>query len=231
MKKFILFLLIFLNSCFLFSSDDDEKVISDTEAIPEEEIIAQAERAYENGMIKLSRQHWNELKEYYPTSYFIPLAEIKLADSFYLGQEYSEALTAYENFLTVYPDHEAAPYALFQIGNTYVKQYRKSALDQQPLRSAITTFNRLIDQYPDALYISKAKTLIERCKEGLAKHELVVAQFYTKQKDYRSAANRLRYLKNEYPNSRSAKNALKVIEENYPEDIKKVKKALNSPIS
>lgn len=225
MKKFI-FLLIFLNSCSLFSSEKDEKTISDAEAIPEEEIIAQAERAYENGMIKLSRQHWNELKEYYPTSYFTPLADIKLADSFYLAQEYSEALTAYENFIALYPEHEAAPYALFQIGNTYVKQYRKSALDQQPLRSAITNFDRLIQQYPDSLYINKAKTLIERCKEGLARHELVVAQFYTKQKDYRSAANRLRYLKSEYPNSRSAKNALKVIEENYPEDIKKVKKAM-----
>lgn len=225
MKKFIFFLLIFLNSCSLFSSDD-EKTISDAEAIPEEEIIAKAERAYQNGMVKLSRQHWNELKEYYPTSYFIPLAEIKLADSFFLAEEFSDALTNYENFLKLYPDHEAAPYALFQIGNTYVKQYRKSSLDQQPLRSAITSFERLIEQYPNSLYITEAKTLIQGCNEGLANHELLVAKFYAKQQDYRSAANRIRYLKSKYPNSKAARHALKEIAVNYPEDIAGVKKAL-----
>lgn len=228
MKKLILLSLIFLSSCSLFSSDDEEKIISDSEAIPEEEIVAKAERAYQNGMIKLSRQHWNELKEYYPTSYFTPLAEIKLADSFFLTEEYSDALTSYENFIKLYPDHEAAPYALFQIGNTYVKQYRKSALDQQPLRSAIASFERLIEQYPNSLYISKAKTLIKRCNEGLAKHELLVAKFYTKQQDYRSAASRIRYLKSKYPNSKSAKRALKEIAAAYPEDIAGVKKALAS---
>lgn len=218
MKKYLILIIFCLNACSLFGDKEEGNVISEAVQIPESEIIQNAERAYQNGMLKLSRKHWQELKEIYPTSYYSPLADIKIADSYYLNKEYGDALTSYEAFLRLYPEHEAAPYALFQIANTHINKYRASSLDQLPLRTAIESLERLQKDYPNSAYTQKAESLIEKCNEGLAKHEVVVIKFYTRQKDYTSAINRINYLKKTYPKSLATKNLMQTLEEDLPEE-------------
>jgi outer membrane protein assembly factor BamD len=82
-----------------------------------------------------------------------------------------------------------------------------------PARNSMAQFNRLIDQYPASQYAQKANDHIQKGMENLSGHELYVADFYFKTKQYAAALKRYEYLVEHYPNSKESKKALNKIME------------------
>src|SRR5215510_7678701 len=103
----------------------------------------------------------------------LPLVQLKLADSYYLGGgvlNIGEALTAYRNFLTYYPQREEAAYAQFQVGMSLFGQVLAPDRDQELTYKAITEFEKVERLYPDSPYVGKAQNQILACREKLAAH-------------------------------------------------------------
>jgi outer membrane protein assembly factor BamD len=73
----------------------------------------------------------------------------------------------------------------------------------------------LIDTFPASNYSEEAKNKLIKLKNVLARHELYVAIYYTKNNSFIAAINRCKYLIEHYPNTLSIPDALHLMAHNY----------------
>lgn len=173
----------------------------------EEGMAMEAMDAFTHGKYDKARELFERLKSHYPFGPFSPMAELKSADSlFYLGN-YQEALTLYQEFEERHPTNEAMPYVLFQIGSCHFKQMDSMDRDTTNAQKTIHAFNRLLKAYPASPYTAEATEKSNIAKNFLADHELYVARFYVKTKEYDQAQGRLEYLLAQYPDTTAAPQA------------------------
>ncbi len=140
-----------------------------------------------------AQKAFQKIVEQYPYSRHVILAELKLADAYYLDKKYQEAVVAYEKFARLHPAHEAVPYVLYQIGMSYFQLGKDTRRDHEQLKKALSVFERLARAYPGTIYAQKAQEQAKVCKKKLAEHELDVATFYYKRGKYGAAKNRIEY--------------------------------------
>jgi len=132
----------------------------------------------------------------------LPLVQLKLADSYYLDGgmlNLGEALNAYRNFLTYYPQREEAAYVQFQVGMSLFGQVLAPDRDQALTHKAIDEFEKVERLYPDSPYVAKARDQVIASRENLAAHEFVIGRFYYRRKDFPGAADRFRVILDKYP--------------------------------
>jgi outer membrane protein assembly factor BamD len=132
----------------------------------------------------------------------LPLVQLKLADAFYLEGgilNLGEALSAYRNFLTYYPQRAEAAYAQFQVGMSLYGQVLAPDRDQELTHKAIAEFEKVERLYPGTPYVEKAREQILSCRERLAAHEFLIGFFYYRRKDFLGAADRFRVILDKYP--------------------------------
>lgn len=176
--------------------------LPDTKA--EEELLQEAVEAYDQGLYTLAKDTFSELRDKYPGSYYSAFAELKTADAQFQISEFPAAVVAYEEFLRLHPQHEAAAYAKYQIGNSQRLQYRGVKHDQAPLRAAIKSYEKLLLENPASRYAPLARRYIKQCRERLAAHEAYVAEFYLKQGQAEASAKRYAVLAGNYRGSEAA---------------------------
>ena len=102
------------------------------------------------------------LKDRYPYSKYAILAELKMADAYFLRGDYEEASEAYLEFERLHPKNEAVPYVIYQTGMCYFERMPTSDRDQQFGVKAIQTFSRLRQMYPEDKYASMAPGPFDR---------------------------------------------------------------------
>jgi outer membrane protein assembly factor BamD len=142
---------------------------------------------------------FTKIKDWYPFSKHAITAELKTADAHYELKAYDEAIISYESFINLHPRNEEAPYVLYQMGRCYLDQLRKIDQDQTSARKAHDTFQRLLKQFPDSPYTAPAEEGLKTCRKSIIAHELYVAKFYLKAKNYKAALNRFNGVLSLYP--------------------------------
>jgi outer membrane protein assembly factor BamD len=164
------------------------------------------EELYNSGISWIQKKKWDraaesfrKFKEEYPLNEAIPLAELRLADVFFLEKKYAEAILAYEDFKKLHPAHPEIPYAIFQIGMCHAKQMRTIDRDQSETEKAIEQFRYLIANFPQSPHSPEAQKMILTCQRHLADYELYVARFYLRTQKYKAALGRLEGIMQRYP--------------------------------
>ncbi|UCD72166.1 MAG: outer membrane protein assembly factor BamD [Syntrophobacterales bacterium] len=162
---------------------------------------------YENGLAlykkkKYSRalEVFNELKGSFPgEDPYYTRAELKVADCYFFQEEYTEAISHYEEFRKFHPFNENIQYVIFQIGLSYFNQMLSADRDQSATRNALSNFEFLIANYPPSIFTDKAREKVKICRERLAEKELYIAKFHYKKKKYQGAKARLEGIVALYP--------------------------------
>lgn len=226
LKISILILLLSLPACSNKTIGQSE--LKNISTIPEEELFAKAQDAYEDHLYKVAMRYWNEFLESYPLSAYARYVELKIADTNFATSEYNVAASNYQEYAKNYPNSEAAAYALFQVGFCRIKSYTDQTRDQTPLDSAIEDFNKLLKEYPNSPYSTQARIFIARSDELLADYEAQVILFYIKTDAYKPAIGRYKYLLEKFPNSATAKNIDSAIQAEFPEKYEQFKQALSN---
>ena len=187
-------LLMASSSCS--SNDGLAKDLIEQPTKEEEEIISSAVDAYDRGLYSRSREQWTSLRDSYPASYFMPLAQLKIADCYFAAGEFPEAVSSYQEFLRLYPAHEATGYAQSRLAESHLRQYRGIKNDQQPLKDALQAYELVIDKYPSSDFAQSSRMRIADIKKLISEYEISVAEFYEKQgkdnaaKERRKSANK-----------------------------------------
>lgn len=185
--------------------------LKDKELELPEVLVKEAMHDFRHGNYYDALETFNKIKDHYPFSSHSLLAELKIADCNYYLKKYEEALPQYMEFEQNHPTNEAIPYVLFQIGMSHFKMIDSIDRDTTGAKEAIQNFSRLLKSFPQSPYTEEAQVKIAKAKDFLARHELYVAEFYGRTKQYRQAEGRLEYIIDNYPQSSVAEKAKRML--------------------
>jgi outer membrane protein assembly factor BamD len=162
-----------------------------------------------------ARKAYQEIQEKAPDRSYDADIMLRIADTYYGEEKYSEAIVEYQAFLNFHPVHRDAPYAQYQIGMCNYSDI--STIDRDPglVRTTRAEFQKLLDKYPRNPYEEQAKKYIALCTEHLADYELYVGRFYYRKEAYKAAIGRLSKLLKDFPGSPAEKDALYMLGRSY----------------
>ena len=201
---FFVTLLFFISGCSLFDGSSQMNKNA-------EQLAAEGASAFMNEDYKDAVKAYTDLKDWYPFSKYAILAELKIADAQFFLEQYDEAVIDYVSFEKMHPRNDAVPYVINQIGLCWFKQINTVDRDSTPAKNALAQFQRLLDQYPGNNYGKEAGENIKICIDNIAGHELSVADFYYKTKEYKAALKRYEYIVEYFPGTEQSKSALNKI--------------------
>lgn len=159
----------------------------------------EGERLFEKKLYNDAIAAWEKVRDTFYSPELSMLAEIKIADAYFISEQYPEAATAYADFLDRHPNDSREGTLLFRLGLSYYKQILSADRDQTSTENALLTLQKMLARYPDHPKAEEAKVLTIRCKTRLAEHEIYVGRFYLKKKQYQAAIMRLENALKQYP--------------------------------
>lgn len=164
-----------------------------------EEYFQQGEAYFESNLYDKAIASWEKVRDTFYSPELSMLAELKIAEAYYISERYAEAATAYADFLRQHPNDSRAPTILYRQGLSYYQQILSADRDQTATENALAAFQELIRRFPDDRSAGEARSLIQRCKTRLAEHEVYIGWFYLRYKRYPAAINRLENILAEFP--------------------------------
>jgi outer membrane protein assembly factor BamD len=170
-------------------------------APPEDTAQELAQAGFEAMESKEYRQaitYFTKLKDRYPFSPYTSAAELALGDAYFLSEQYEAAAQTYLEFESLHPGHESIPYVLFQVGMSYLKQFRSIDRPTDNLQLALQYFTRVQQSYPQSPQAGDAEQFILQTRRHMAEHELYVADFYWRRGKYGPAWSRYQTVAREF---------------------------------
>ena len=150
-----------------------------------------------------ARQHFKRIVDAFPQSQYAPSARLALGDTFIEEGGTSNdimSISAFREFLTLYPSHPKSDYAQFQVAESYFRQKSGADRDQTQTLHALEEYERLLDLYPSSPYIEQARGRIKESRQNLARAEYMAGYFYQKSRQYcRAAVARYEGILKDYP--------------------------------
>ena len=192
----------------------------------------QVELMYESAQDQMSLGNFTQAEEElsninsrYPFGPFAHQVQLDLIYLNYKLDNTENALAAIDRFISLNPNHKDVDYALYMRGLTNQRaEYNaihelagvdRSDRDSTMAKEAFKDFAELLRKYPESKYAADAKKRMIAIKSRLAKKELAVAQYYMKRQAYLAAANRGRYVVENFENTPEVESALAMMVECY----------------
>src|SRR6476660_6198835 len=183
---------------------------------------ATAEALFDEGMRSFNEKRYvraidnfSKLRTDYPFSPQVTQVELKIADAYYLNQQYPEAINAFKEYQSMHPTNENIPFVLLRLGQSHFDQFTSTDRDQKNTEIAKGYFANVISTYPKSAQAAEAKEKLAKCLEYLAEHEFNVAFFYFKQEKYPAARDRFEEIVRKYKDTPTAVKSLFYLGESY----------------
>ncbi len=148
--------------------------------------VAQTQRGDYERAVKL----FNEVDENYPYSTWATHAELLAGYSQYKDQNYDDAISSLNRYISLHPEDADAAYAYYLKSLCYYEQIDDVQRDQTTTYEAIQTLNDVITRFPNSSYALDARIKLRLANNRLAGHDMVIGRFYEKQHLYGAAIGR-----------------------------------------
>lgn len=213
-------LLLGLTGCSLLPEVQDE-----TKDWSAQRLFSAAKSEMADGNYDLAIQYYEKLETRYPFGKFAQQAQIDIAYAYYKTNEPESAIAACDRFIRLYPRHPNVDYAYylkglanFNRGMGLLERYLPRDASQRDPGAALQSFNdfgELTRRFPDSKYAEDAAQRMLYLRNNLAQHELHVAEYYMRRKAYVAAANRAKYVIENYPRAPAVPDALVLMAKAY----------------
>jgi len=207
------------------SSSDDSEERARLANMGSQQMYDHAKRSMSVGNFGQAATTLSELDSRYPFGPLSNQVQLDLIYSYYKSGKIDETLATIDRFIRLNPNHSDVDYAYYMRGLTNMEsdanlfqemmQIDRSDRDPTKAREAFEDFRRLILQYPDSKYAVDAKKRMMFIKQRLAKYEIAIARFYMRREAYVAAANRGRYVLENYSNTDQVQEALEIMVSSY----------------
>jgi outer membrane protein assembly factor BamD len=167
-----------------------------------------------------------KLKTGHPFSPLLTETELKVADAYYLNQQYPEAITAFKEFHSLHPTNENIPFVILRLGQAHLDQFTSVDRDQKNTEIAKGYFETVITNYPNSRQAPEAAEKLAKCIQYLSEHEFNVAFFYHQQEKYPAARDRFEEIVRKYKGTPTAVKSLYYLGESYRKEKNWVKASL-----
>ncbi|MGJ8682201.1 outer membrane protein assembly factor BamD [Paraglaciecola sp.] len=151
--------------------------------------------------------------------------QLDLIYGYYKTGKTDEGLAIIDRFVRLNPNHSDVDYAIYMRGLTNMEVDRnlfqeligidRSDRDPSNSREAFNDFRRLIEKFPNSKYAADAQKRMLHIKSRLAKYEIAIARYYMRREAFVAAANRGRYVIENYYDTKHVQEALEIMVECY----------------
>lgn len=190
------------------------------------------DQMYETGHQALTRgnndraiRYYQRLISRFPFGPYTEQAQLDLAYVQYRAKRNDEAISTVDRFLKTYPTHPKADYAQYLRGvvnfyreASFIGRYVKldpAARDQGATRQSFIDFSRLLREYPDSPYAEDSRLRMVFLRNQMARHEIMIAQYYLRRGAFVAAINRSKYVLENYQQAPEIGDALALMVESY----------------
>jgi outer membrane protein assembly factor BamD len=164
-----------------------------------EELFKKAENQYANKDYKQALESYERLKSAFPDFKRLPHAYMRIGDCLFNQNNYEQAIARYLQFIELYPAHQEASRAKFNVAMSYFNQIKGTDLDNSVVKRAADSFKKLVDDPNAGEWAKKAEEKHRECLRKLAEKELYVAEQYWNMGKYKSAHAAAKRVLEEYP--------------------------------
>ena len=158
---------------------------------------------------------FDEVERQHPYSVWARRAQLMSAYSYYVAQQYPDAISSARRFITIHPGNKDAPYANYLIAMSYYNQIVDVTRDQRITQQASDSFGELIRRYPESRYAADARLKLDLINDHLAGKEMEVGRYYQRAGNWLAATSRFRMVVDKYQTTSHTPEALERLVESY----------------
>lgn len=158
---------------------------------------------------------FEEVERQHPYSEWASHAQVMAGYAHYQHHKYDEAIAILDRYVKLYPGEESAPYAYYLIALSYYEQISDVGRDQKMTQQAMEALREVIRRFPESDYARDAALKLDLTVDHLAGKEMEIGRYYLVRGDYVAAANRFRYVVENYETTTHAEEALHRLVEIY----------------
>lgn len=211
-----------LTQCGIFKSGkgkdspDSERALYET-----------AQKALDNKQYGLAIESLRKIELRYPFGRYAEQAQLESIYAYYKNFELAAASASADRFIRQHPEHPNIDYAYymkglssFNVDKGMLDRFLKDAAHKRDLGSAKDSykeFKELIERFPDSDYSADAQKRMIHLRDLISRHEIGIANYYMQRSAYVAAANRGRYVVENFPNTSATADALAIMTSAYHE--------------
>jgi outer membrane protein assembly factor BamD len=191
------------------------------------EMYERAQNSIQSGNFSMAAETLRDMDSRYPFGPYTNQVQLDLIYVYYQVGDQDRALTAIDRFLRLNPNHADSDYVRYMRGlvhlqleaNLFQNMLGMDRADRDPSFSeqAFDDFRQLLERHPESKYAADAQARMVGIKSRLARHEMVIAEYYMRRGAYMAAANRGRYVLENFSNTPEVERALELMVEAYSE--------------
>lgn len=173
------------------------------------------EALYGAGMERLDQKAWadavtyfEEVQRQHPYSEWSRRAIIMTIYANYMGDRYSQATAAADQFIHLYPGSELTPYAYYMKAICAFEQIVDVGRDQGFAVLAQSLLLDVIRRYPDTEYASDARVKLDMVYDQLAGKEMEIGRYYLNDNKPLAAVGRFRNVTRDFQTTSHTPEAL-----------------------
>ncbi len=210
--------ILFTLGCASTGEDEMDKMSAN-------ELYDNAKQALNSGDYETAINTFERLEARFPFGKYAQQAQLEIAYAYYKFDEPDSSITTADRFIQNNPGNPHLDYAYYLKGLTNYTRGANlmdrlvprdpSERDTRALRDSFNDFTLLVKKFPDSHYTPDAKKRLVYLHNMLAKYEVNVAYYYMKRGAYVAAANRAKYVIENYQRTPAAKKALEVLVQAY----------------
>jgi outer membrane protein assembly factor BamD len=213
------------SGCSWLGWGDDETTEDDTAGYTERDF-------YEKIQSSLNAKNWSTaisnlqlLESQFPFGKYAEQGQLELMYAQYKSAAYEDAISSADRFIRLHPQHPNVDYAFYVKGLSEISQTSgffdnflptdTSKRDIGTARDSFATFTELLSRFPKSPYAADARKRLINLRNQLARAEIHAANYYFSRGAYVAAANRGRYVVENFQQSPAVPDGLAVMAQAY----------------
>ncbi len=215
-------LIVLMAGCSIFG--DKEKKDEEREKsrlLSEQQMYERVQEYFDDEKFDLAVKNLQLLESRFPFGVYADQSQLEIIYAYYRNNDEDAAIAAADRFLRLHPRHPDADYAWYMKGLANYSltpgllsrfyQADHAARDVASARRSFREFQEFLRRYPDSVYAADARVRMVNIKNVLARHEMVVANYYVKRGAYTAAINRAKAVVEQYQKTEAMSDAFALL--------------------
>jgi outer membrane protein assembly factor BamD len=178
-------------------------------------LYSAAKKKLDDGDYVTAAKLFDEVERQHPYSVWARRAQLMSAFSYYAAEQYTDAISSAQRFLSIHPGNKDAAYAYYLVGMSYYQQIVDVNRDQRITQQANDAFGELIRRYPDSRYAADGRLKVDLIRDHLAGKEMEIGRYYQRSGKWLAATTRFREVVDKYQTTSHTPEALERLVESY----------------
>ena len=217
-------LVLLLSGCSTTEQYAEEQQ-KELESLSAQQLFDDAKVALRNGNYVRAIRLLEEIDTRYPFGRISEQAKLDLIYAYFKKGDYESGQALADRFLRQHPQHPNVDYVYYMKGVMHYEQeqgFFKEVFnadihtrDTSNIKASFDNFKILVQVYPESKYAPDARQRMIQVRNILADHQLHVAKFYMERDSYIGAANRAKYIVENYEKTPAVPKALEILINSY----------------